>query len=1072
MKKLLKILGITLITLVGLAVVTVLAAVYIVFTPKHITPLVDKVAGEYINADYRLSDIELTFFSTFPEFGLRTGKVLILNPTEGAQSDTLLLADHLVARIELEQLLKEGCINIREVAIQNAQANIFIGEDGQTNFDILNLPQDTTEEDTTAGFIRSVRIENLHLAVDADLLTLRDLRDTISATLRDVDIALLASNKDSLIAGNLNIAFPSLSANFKGIDYASNLDISLALPFLADIVWADSALALDKLALTLNDEAALAVNRFKLNMTGQAKILPEIDVDLRLHTNTWVISELLALVPDTLFTMPKDIQADGKASLRAHVRGKYNESTWPYISAHLNLINAAGEYAELPYTVENLNANANLSLDLNRKLANATINTLTADVKYGTAAQPNSSIAVTGTVSDLLNDMLLDLDMDANLHLPDAAYFFPEKTTAKGDASGKIHLKMLLSDLQELNLTKGNITGDLRIRNLSATMDSMSVNAPKANLTFAIPNAVTPKKTDKQTLSRRKNLDFLSGKLGLPNGLSFNMIDGPAAQLEQTNIALQLGDILHKKTLFADLDIRSSAIRGSMTTRDSLGHIIYADGQLTQPDLCGYVEYDMQDSTKVPTLALDFDMEHLQAMYDTIAVDVAHPRGSASMRASHADKTKPQVKVLLDLNHLEADMGELLALTTDKLALDLGAQQTANRENVLLEWNPRLKFDILNANASLNREILELPVHVPEIRFSYSNKIFDIDTARVELGNSNFTLSGQVSNIGPWLENTGLLTGNLNLTSSMTDIDQLLDLTSGAGNSEEQEEGTVEETTDADPYMVPKGVDLTLNTHIQEARALNHDVHNLRGRVYINDGLLVLEQMGFICKAARLELTAMYKTPRKNHLYTGLDYHMYDINVAELVDLIPQVDTLLPMLRAFKGAAEFHLAAETYLNGYYEIKPSTSRGACSIQGKDLTVLDGETFSKIAKLLTFKPSTENKIDSISAEITLFKKEVDVYPFLITMDKWMAAVGGQYRPYDKAQQHNYHISLLNPLYLGVDVLTDPKDSDKLKIKLAKCRYAKDFKPVFTKVVDTQAMDIRKLIRSSLTAKKDNE
>ena len=99
-------------------------------------------------------------------------------------------------------------------------------------------------------------------------------------------------------------------------------------------------------------------------------------------------------------------------------------------------------------------------------------------------------------------------------------------------------------------------------------------------------------------------------------------------------------------------------------------------------------------------------------------------------------------------------------------------------------------------------------------------------------------------------------------------------------------------------------------------------------------------------------------------------------------------------------------------------------------------------------------------------------MDVYPFLITMDKWMAAVGGQYKPYDKAQQHNYHISLLNPLYLGVDVLTDPNNSDKLKIKLAKCKYAKDFKPVFTKVVDSQAMDIRKLIRSSLTTKKDNE
>lgn len=1064
MKKFFQILGITLASIVGLAVVAVFAAVYIVFTPKHLTTVINKVANDYITCPYQLNDVELTFFSTFPEFGLRTGKVLVLNPTEGAQSDTLLMADHLVARIELEQLIKEGCINIREVAIQNAMANIFIAEDGKTNFDILNLPPDTVEEDTTAGFIRCIRIEDLHLAVEAEQLSLVDLRDTISATLHNASIGLKADHKDSFIAGNLNITFPSLSANYKGVDYASDLDFSLTTPFRAAILWNDSALGVDSAHITLN-EAKLAVNRFHIDLSGEAALLPEIDLDMHLHTNTWVISELLALVPEQLFTMPEEIKADGKASLRAHVHGKYNESSIPFVWARVNLSDATGEYTELPYTVENIQGSADLSLDLTHHHVDATVNELTADVK-------SSSVAITGQVKDILGNMLLDLNIGANLNIPDAAYFFPKNTIAKGNAEGTIYFKMLLEDLKNKDLTKGNITGDLRVRGLNATMDSMSVNAPKANLSFAIPNAITPRKTDKQAVSRRGNLNFLSGKLDLPAGLDFIMTNGPEARLEATTLNVQLGDIINKNVLYADLDIRSEQIEGRMTGRDSLGRAIRTEGTLHKPDLCGYVEYDMHDTTKVPTLALDFDIRHLRGMHDTIAVDATQPKGAVSMRASKADKTLPQVQIRLNLNELEADLGEALALTTGQLAVNANAQRSHNKENVLLEWSPQLNFDIRRGYFAFSPKTLELPIRVPEIRFAYSNQVFDIDTARVELGNSNFSLSGKVSNIGPWLEDNGLLTGSLNFTSSMADIDQLLDITSGIGGSDEPAETVEEETTDANPYMVPKGVNLTLNTHIQEARALNHDVHNLKGRVYVNDGLLVLEQMGFICKAARLELTAMYKTPRKNHLYTGLDYHMYDINVAELVDLIPQVDTLLPMLRAFKGAAEFHLAAETYLNGFYEIKPSTTRGACSIQGKDLTVLDGETFSKIAKLLTFKKSTENKIDSLSAEITIFKKEVDVYPFLITMDKWMAAVGGQYKPYDKADQHNYHISLLNPLYLGVDVVTDPKNSDKLKIKLAKCKYAKDFKPVFTKVVDTQAMDIRKLIRSSLTAKKDNE
>ncbi len=1062
MKKFFKILGITFASLLGVAIVAIAAVVLVVFSPKYLTPIVDKVAKNYITCDYQIDQVELTFFSTFPEFGLKTGRILVVNPTEGAQSDTLLMADKLVARVELKQLLKEGCLNLREVGLLGVQANAFIAEDGHTNFDVLSLPSDTTEEDTTAvPFIRSVKIEDLRINMDAARLSLLDLQDTISATLHDVDISLRADTKDSVYAGRLNLVFPRLSANYKGVDYATDADVRLDLPFRADIGWTDKALDVEHVRLELED-AQLSVNQFVVKMSGKAALLPEVEMDLHLNTNTWVISEVLKIVPKELFALPEEIRADGKIGLRAHVYGQYNDRTMPLVWAHVKLTEATGEYAELPYTLKNVEGEANVSLDLNHDKADATIQTLTADVR-------NSSFAVSGTVTDILNKMLFDLDVNADVQLPDADYFLPDNLYAGGHVEGPIKLKIALDDLTDLNLTRGTITGDLRVRGLDATMDSMAIQAPKARLTFAIPNAVRPAKSDQQAVSRRKNLDFLSGTLALPSGLTFRQEDGIEARLEETTIGMQLGNILKSDVLIADLDVQSAFIEGRMTQRDSLGRLIRAEGALTRPDICGYVEYNLKDSTQVPTVEFDFALDHLQGMYDTIAVDALQPKGSLSFRAGQKDKTLPAVRVKLNLNQLEADLGETLVLSTNKLAVNVNAHRSRGKDNILLEWNPSVDCDIRDVDATFNPDILDLPVLIPAIRFNYSNRVFNIDTARVELGNSNFALSGKIWNIGPWLEDNGLLTGTLNLTSSMTDVDQLLSLTSGIGNSSEIEDETIseeEQTTDADPYLVPKGVDLSLNTRIENARALQHDIHNLSGRLYIKDGLLVLEQMGFICKAARLELTAMYKTPRKNHLYMGLDYHMYDIDVAELVDLIPQVDTLLPMLRVFRGAAEFHLAAETYLNGFYEIKPSTSRGACSIQGENLTVLDNETFTTIAKLLRFKKSTENKIDSVSAEITLFKKEVDVYPFLVTMDKWMAAVGGQYMPYDKARQHNYHISLLSPFYLGVDVVTDPKNNDKLKIKPAKCKYAKDFRPVFTKVVDTQAMDIRRLIRAALT------
>ena len=222
---------------------------------------------------------------------------------------------------------------------------------------------------------------------------------------------------------------------------------------------------------------------------------------------------------------------------------------------------------------------------------------------------------------------------------------------------------------------------------------------------------------------------------------------------------------------------------------------------------------------------------------------------------------------------------------------------------------------------------------------------------------------------------------------------------------------------------------------------------------------LILDEVGFVCRAAKLQLTAMYETPRRNDLYVGFDYHMIDVDIDELMSMIPNLEQMVPMLSSFKGAAQFHLAAETYLNSQYQPKMSTLRGAASLTAKDLVVLDGKTFDQIAKLLMFKKKTENKIDSINAEITVYKNEIDVYPLCVSMDNYMVALGGRHKT---DMTFDYDINVLKPIYLGVHV---GGNMDNLDIKLAKCKFAKDFRPHWYQKTDTQSMELRRMIKASM-------
>lgn len=438
------------------------------------------------------------------------------------------------------------------------------------------------------------------------------------------------------------------------------------------------------------------------------------------------------------------------------------------------------------------------------------------------------------------------------------------------------------------------------------------------------------------------------------------------------------------------------------------------------------------------------------------------PNRQPGRRRAHRSSLSAAVE--LQAQQAYMSMLDEMEVNAQQLYVAVAARYNEKGENILQQWNPRLVVDIKQGALSMPHRLPET-VYIPSIDFSYSNRKMAIQEAQVVMGKSDLNLKGEISHIGRWLRHKAVLEGQLDITSTHCDANQLLAWFSAESGAEEPEEVTPEsipkEQKDStmQPFLVPTDVNLALNTHIHEVEVFNQVAKDLKGGIYINDGTVVLDEVGFVCRAAKLQLTAMYRTPRANHLYVGLDYHMIDVDIDELLSIIPEVEQMVPMLSSFKGQAEFHLAAETYLNSQYQPKMSTLRGAASLTGKDLVVLDGETFSTISKLLLFNKKTENKIDSINAEMTIYKNQIDIYPLCVQMDNYMVALGGRH---NTNMTFNYDINVLKPIYLGVNV---SGNMDDLKIKLAKCKFAEDFRPHWYQKVDTQSLELRQRIKQSM-------
>jgi len=1032
MKRFFKIFGITIASLVAVVLLVVGIVCYVVFTPKQITPIVNRVADSLLTCPHELEEVNLTFFRTFPHFGLQVKGLYIINPIEGAQSDTLLAAPEIIASVKLFDAIK-GDIYINQCHINNAEANLYIAADGITNFDIINLT-DTVEEDTvpSAWQLRSIGWDE-DITLNARKLTFVDKKDTISAALSNVNLSVASLEKNAMKGACLDLQANHINVNFKGEQYADSLELKLKLPVLLA----------DGTERVIVDGTQLQINQFKLTLDGEVGTpcfsSNIYNCNVTLKTDDWQIQPLLALVPKQFTSALKDIVVDGEMKLEANAKGTYSDSKMPLVTARIELNKGTGQYKPLPYKLQNIALNADATLDLNNEKASAVkINNFKAKTK-------NTAISAKGQVTELLADILLDLRVNIDANLPDFAYFMPENMNVDGKAKGSVYAKIRLSDLTNMQLEKGSFNGDIALTGLDVAMDSMSVLLPKTDLTFQIPN----------TKPSWKKLHWLDANFRL-DGIDFADPEIGKVNLGASDIRLELGNILTSMpVIYANIDLRSE--QRLVVNMDTISADIKA------PQVTAYTEYDTKDTTRIPVFNAKIAYDDLKCAYNNISAHMKKSELEAKLTGGNRLRSIPSLSASIKSQAFTANAGEDIKMDTKNFAIKAKARYNHRGTNVLLKWNPILNFDMHNAEI----DWVEFPQHisVPQMTFDYTNHDFKIATSQIKLGKSDFSLTGEVHNIGRWLQKKDTLVGELNFISEYTDINQLMDLFSADSGSEEVVDSTAlaaaaKDTAKSDgPFLVPQMVDIVLNTKIKEAKWYNETAYNLGGRVYVRNNTLVLEEMGFVCNAAKLQLTAMYRTPRRNHIYLGLDYHMLDVDIAALIKLIPQLDTMVPMLKSFQGNAEFHLAAETYLNQNYQIKPSTIRGACSLFGKDLVVMDSETFDKISKILLFKKKTENKVDSISAELTLYKNEIDVYPFCVSIDNYMAALGGRH---NLDMSFNYHINLLSPLYIGVDVTGT---IDDLKIKPAKCVYAQDFRPLFTNKVDTQSAELRKLIRDSM-------
>ncbi len=1075
-KKALKITGISLGSLIGLVLILILVACWLVFSSSSLTKIAEKAIDKYSPARAKIDDVDLTLVGSYPFLGFRLNGLVVYDDMEASPYDTLAAIDEFTVTVDFKTLYKEKKIILTNLFINGVAANLYTAADGASNLDVFGTSEEEeAPKDDDSGMdiyadLQKISVKNVNASY-------KDLSSGIDAGINRLDIELKGLlNYDSLDA-KAGIKLASVNAAIKtdSMDvaaYLKDIDLDAVLAKYNEDVAADLTLNLKETQATMDDIQA-NLNNLKLVVSNVSTSLGSEGLG-DLMAGFRITASDLSYSSEGMMTETGNILMKADKAVLAGDSANVQGFTFDSRDISLTLEDSIGTITKAEIAKVMLGLEGALKLDL------SDVNTsLAIDVegtKYNQGGEDPMNVitdelslkadaTIKGQDIALLtefNTPSISIEMDSDLLVPGWSFGFtlPVETNR---------------DITRFNVKEGSnirIDGQQIAFNANGTLGGQQTVAGRARIR-------TPRDLDIDRLismipeayaDALEGID-VHGTVGLDVNVKGALADnGPVLDNATAKISLKNLDACMNDSLkAASGKLQLEAVYPSRVAVDRERQT--ADVNITATDL----DVSMIDSTTInasleklnlsaSVAGLDEDVDKmnaqvsinvgsLEADMDTIfgtlkntaiALNMAPADGTIAMKAD------------IGFDELAASMGSTLSAMLGATKLQAMAQYDSTKTEILNQWNPQVKMTLKDGEV----DMLASPILLKTLDFDFSLGRFNINDCRAEIDDSDIQLWGDIYNIGEFMDGKGLLTGELSLESDHMNLNRLMALT---GDEEEQEAAEevvqdIEEgqdTISTGPIMIPKGIDLTLYTNLSEVEFNEHTFNNVGGDISIKDGVMVLQELGFSSKAAEMQLTAIYKTPNVEDRFMELDFHLLDIEIDELIDIIPAVDSIMPMLKAFSGKAQFHFAAQTYLEPDYvtygPLYPQmfTLISNAVIEGANLQVLDCEMFDEIKRKLLMSKDAKPIIDSLDVELQVLDGKVDVYPTRIKMDRYEAILSGRHN-IDAGLSCNYNISLVKcplPIRLGVTIsgpLNDIAEFPVRHVKVGRAQYDKLYSP----------------------------
>ncbi|MFU8812426.1 MAG: AsmA family protein, partial [Balneolaceae bacterium] len=400
--------------------VVLLIGLNLYFTDDRLKNMILPEVREAVKTDVQVERMSLTFFRTFPRFGVELQQFLLPDP----EGNTVASIEELLVSVELFPLFRNE-LSISRLDLLQPAITYRVFEDGTTNIDFLTGLAEEDDEPADDGL--AIRIPRFSVTSGSLLYSDAQTDTELSLNGLDAQLSLLFSE---LIETSIDAQLESLSYSADGKPVVQNLSLGLRQT---------SVLNLDEETLTLT-EGVLSIRGLALNLSGSladwSSDAPSVDLQFTSSSDNF--GELLRLAPSEFDEQLAGLDASGALTLDGFVNGRLGSEEIPEFSLVLQVTDGYLQNPDLPQPIEEI------VIDLE-------INNQTAQLRTFRARAAQNRLSASGSLDRPLDeDGAFSLQAEGDVDLATVASFYPIGEMGVEQLSGKLELDLTANGRRDI----------------------------------------------------------------------------------------------------------------------------------------------------------------------------------------------------------------------------------------------------------------------------------------------------------------------------------------------------------------------------------------------------------------------------------------------------------------------------------------------------------------------------------------------------------------------------------------------------------------------------------------------